>query len=112
MRKELSLEPTSDEPPFSEYMQLINEAQSGQRDSSPHAWADAEGLRKTIDQILKGDKPAAHWVFLADRALPSEGRMRSVRLLEKREGQRQILLAAADYRRLIELIKPVFDNHN
>jgi Holliday junction resolvasome RuvABC ATP-dependent DNA helicase subunit len=112
IRKELDLEPTSDEPPFSEYMQLINEAQRGQRDSSPHAWADAENLRKTIDQVLRGDPPAAHWVFLADRALPSEGRMQSVRLLQRRDGQRQILLASADYRRLAELIKPVFDRSN
>lgn len=112
IRKELDLEPTSDEPPFSEYMQLINEAQRGQRDSSPHAWADAESLRKTIDQVLKGEPAAAHWVFLADRALPSEGRMQSVRLLQRRDGQRQILIASADYRRLSELIKPVFDRSN
>lgn len=112
IRKELELEPTSDEPPFSEYMQLINEAQSGQRDSSPHAWADAEGLRNTIDQVLRNAPPAAHWVFLADRALPSEGRLQSVRLLQRREGQRQVLLAAADYNRLSELIKPTFDHHN
>ena len=112
IRKELDLVPTSDEPPFSEYMQLINEAQRGQRDSSPHAWADAESLRKAVDQVLKGEPAAAHWVFLADRALPSEGRMQSVRLLQRRDGQRQVLIAAADYRRLAELIKPVFDRSN
>jgi Holliday junction resolvasome RuvABC ATP-dependent DNA helicase subunit len=112
IRREVDLEPTSDEPPFSEYMQLINEAQRGQRDSSPHAWADAEALRKTVDQVLKSEPPAAHWVFLADRALPSEGRMQAVRLLQRRDGQRQVLLAAADYRRLAELIKPVFDRSN
>jgi Holliday junction resolvasome RuvABC ATP-dependent DNA helicase subunit len=112
IRRELELEPTSDEPPFSEYMQLINEAQRGQRDSSPHAWADAESLRKTIDQVLRGDPIAAHWTFLADRALPTEGRMESVRLLQRRAGLRHVLLAAPDYRRLADLIKPVFDRCN
>jgi hypothetical protein len=36
-------------------------------------------------------------VFLADRVLPDEGEMHSQRLLRRREGQRQILLAARDY---------------
>ena len=95
-RNTVQLEPTSDDPPFSEYMQLINEAQRGQRDSTPHAWADAESLRNTIDQILQRDV-SSHWVFLADRALPTEGRMKSVCLVKRREGQRQILLAAPNY---------------
>ncbi|MCL5068466.1 MAG: hypothetical protein M1368_08970, partial [Thaumarchaeota archaeon] len=54
LRNSIELEPTSDEPPFSEYIQLINEAERGQRDSSPHAWADAEALRRSIDEILLG----------------------------------------------------------
>jgi len=105
----IHLEPTSDEPPFSEYIQLINEAERGQRDSSPHAWADAEGLRRTVDELLQGDFPPARWVFLADRALPTEGGMTSVRLIHTREGQRQVLLAAADYEQLAALFNQVFE---
>lgn len=103
------LSPTTDEPPFSEFMQLINEAESGQRDSSPHAWADAESLRQVIDDVLQGDSPAAHWAFLADRALPAESGMKSVRLLHKRDGHRQVLLAAASHERMARLVRPVFD---
>jgi Holliday junction resolvasome RuvABC ATP-dependent DNA helicase subunit len=103
------LSPTTDEPPFSEFMQLINEAESGQRDSSPHAWADAESLRQVMDDVLQGESPAAHWAFLADRALPAESGMKSVRLLHKRDGHRQVLLAAASHERMARLVRPVFD---
>lgn len=105
----LRLSPTTDEPPFSEFMQLINEAESGQRDSSPHAWADAEGLRKVMDEVLLGDGPCAHWLFLADRAVPSEWGLKSVRLLYKRDGQRQVLLAVGSHDRMAELVRGVFD---
>jgi Holliday junction resolvasome RuvABC ATP-dependent DNA helicase subunit len=108
----LRLSPTSDEPPFSEFMQLINEAESGQRDSSPHAWADAESLRRVVDDVLQGDTPAAQWLFLADRALPTEAGMKSVRLLHKRDMQRQTLLAARDHLRLARLVRPIFDRCN
>lgn len=105
----IRLQPTTDEPPFSEFMQLINEAESGQRDNSPHAWADAESLRQVMNDVLQGDSPAAHWAFLADRALPAESGMKSVRLLYKRDGQRQVLLAAASHERMARLVRPVFD---
>ena len=90
-------------------MQLINEAESGQRDSSPHAWADAESLRRVLDEVLQGDAPAAHWAFLADRALPAESGMDSVRLLHKRDGHRQVLIATANHERMAQLVRPVFD---
>ncbi len=112
LRNLIKLEPTVDDPPFSEFIQLINEAERGQRDSSPHAWADAESLRKSIDQLLQGNQPSAHWVFLADRALPSEGGMKSVSLFKRRAGQRQVLLTAANYQRLADPLKPVFDRCN
>jgi Holliday junction resolvasome RuvABC ATP-dependent DNA helicase subunit len=108
----LRLVPDSDEPPFSDFMQLINEAQSGPRDSSPHAWADADSLRKVVDEVLQGDTPAAQWLFLADRALPAEAGMKSVRLLHKRDMQRQTLLAARDHLRLARLVRPIFDQCN
>jgi Holliday junction resolvasome RuvABC ATP-dependent DNA helicase subunit len=109
LRGTLRLEPTTDEPPFSEFMQLMNEADKGQRDSTPNAWADAENLRQVVDQILQGDKPGAHWLALADRALPAESGMKSVRLLSRREDQREFLLLSRDYRRLSELVRPVFN---
>jgi Holliday junction DNA helicase RuvB len=109
LRGTLRLEPTTDEPPFSEFMQLMNEADKGQRDSTPNAWADAENLRQVVDQILQGDKPGAHWLALADRALPTESGMKSVRLLSRREDQREFLLLSRDYRRLSELVRPVFN---
>ncbi len=108
----IRLEPTMDEPPFSEFMQLVNEADNSQRDSTPHAWADAEALRETIDRFVQPEMPPAQWIFIADRALPSEGGLQSVRLLQRRDGQRQVLLAARDYRRIAELLRPAFDKCN
>ena len=111
-RNILRLVPTTDDPPFSEFMQLINEAESGQRDSTPHTWADAENLRRVFDEVLQGEKPGAHWLAVADRALPSESGMQSVRLLMRREGQRDVLLVTRNYRRLAQLVRPAFDRCN
>lgn len=109
LRGSLRLDPTTDEPPFSEFMQLMNEADKGQRDSTPSAWADADNLRAAVDVILQGDEPAALWLALADRALPAESGLASVRLLARREDRRELLLLARDYRRLSELVRPVFN---
>ena len=50
-----------------------------------------------MDGTVCGGEFAARWFFLADRALPAEGRMNAKRLLRRREGQRQLLLTAGDY---------------
>lgn len=112
LRGTLRLDPTTDEPPFSEFMQLMNEADKGQRDSTPNAWADAENLRQVVDHVLQGDKPGAFWLALADRALPAESGLSSVRLLARREDQRELLLLARDYRRLADLVRPAFNRWN
>jgi len=109
LRGSLRLDPTTDEPPFSEFMQLMNEADKGQRDSTPNAWADADNLRAAVDGILQGEVPGALWLALADRALPAESGLASVRLLARREDRRELLLLARDYRRLSELVRPVFN---
>jgi Holliday junction resolvasome RuvABC ATP-dependent DNA helicase subunit len=109
LRGTLRLDPTTDEPPFSEFMQLMNEADKGQRDSTPNAWADAENLRQIVDAVLQGDEPGAFWLALADRALPAESGLASVRLLARREEQRELLLLARDYRRLAEIVRPAFN---
>ena len=109
LRGTMRLDPTTDEPPFSEFMQLMNEADKGQRDSTPNAWADAENLRQLVDRVLQGEEPGAMWLALADRALPPESGLGSVRLLAKREDQRELLLLARDYRRLADLVRPAFN---
>lgn len=64
-------------------------------------------MREKIDQVLLGQPPGAIWFFLADRSLPAENRQTSVRLQRKRAQNRQILLCAADYRRLADLLRPL-----
>jgi Holliday junction resolvasome RuvABC ATP-dependent DNA helicase subunit len=112
LRGTVRLDPTTDEPPFSEFMQLMNEADRGQRDSTPNAWADAENLRHTVDVVLQGEEPGAFWLGLADRALPAESGLQSVRLLARREDQREVLLLTRDYRRLADLVRPAFNRWN
>lgn len=104
----IELRPQPGESPFSEFLLLMNELEGNQRDVTPHAYADAEALAHTADEILQGDQPAARWLFLADRALPSEAGMRSVRIWERREGMRDTFLAARDFGPLARLIRPVF----
>lgn len=104
----IELRPQPGDSPFSEFLLLMNELEGNQRDVTPHAYADAEALAHTADDILQGDQPAARWLFLADRALPSEAGMRSVRIWERREGMRDTFLAARDFGLLARLIRPVF----
>ena len=109
---DISLSPHPGEPPFSDFVMMIHEFEQEQRDSTMIASADADHLRLTIDSLLLGDRPSAHWVLLADRALPSERGMRSIRLLERKEGHRQVLLSAADYGRLSTLMHAAFSRCN
>ncbi|MEA3274116.1 MAG: AAA family ATPase [Pseudomonadota bacterium] len=108
----ITLEPQPGESPFSEFLQLMNELEGHQRDGAVQAYADAEGLAKTADALLQGDQPASTWLFLADRALPSEAGMRSVRIWERREGLRDTFLAARDFASLARLLRPVFARCN
>lgn len=74
-----------------------------------YAWPEAEALRKSVDSVLTPDEFGAQWFYLADRALPEEGEMLAQRLVRRREGQRQVLLAARDYESLARLMLPVFE---
>lgn len=109
---DISLSPHPGEPPFSDFVMMIHEFEQEQRDSTMIASADAHRLRSTIDDLLLGERAPARWVLLADRALPPESGMRSIRLLQRTEGQRQLLLAAADYGRLATLMETAFSNCN
>ncbi|MEN3369532.1 MAG: segregation ATPase FtsK/SpoIIIE, family [Verrucomicrobiota bacterium] len=111
-RNVLRLVPSTDDAPFADFMQLVNEAESGQRDSTPQTWADAENLRQVIDDLLQGETPGAVWLALADRSLPSESGLHSVRLLMRREGQRDVLVLTRDYGRLAHRARPAFDECN
>ncbi|CAO3426278.1 hypothetical protein [Azospirillum argentinense] len=106
------LEPQPGSPPFSDFMMMVEALGRGQLDSTTVTSADAEALRAVVDLLLGSDVPVAQWVVLADRTLPSEAGMSAVRLFERRDGQRQVLLAAANYDRLARLMHPAFDRCN
>lgn len=112
LSKRFELIPICNDPPFHDFMELVKEAESSRRDQAPVALVEADALRDKIDQVLLGDQAGAIWCFLADRSLPEETRQSSVRLQRKREHNRQVLLCAADYRRLAELLRPAFDDCN
>lgn len=112
MLGDISLSPHPGEPPFSDFVMMIHEIEQEQRDSTLIASADADRLRSTIDSLLLGDGPPAQWVLLADRTLPPEGGMKSIRLLQRKDGHRQVLLSAADYGRLATLMHTAFSNCN
>lgn len=108
----VSLKPHPGEPPFSDFVLMIHARQGELRDSTMYASADADRLRGVVDAVVKGPSSVARWLLLADRALPRESGMQSVRLLERREGKRQVLLAAGDYDRLASLMQIAFHNCN
>ncbi len=112
MLGDISLSPHPGEPPFSDFVMMIHEFEQEQRDSTMIASADADRLRSTIDSLLLGDRPPAHWVLLADRALPPESGMKSIRLLQRKEGHREVLLSAANYGRLAILMHAAFSSCN
>ena len=112
MLGDISLSPHPGEPPFSDFVMMIHEFEQEQRDSTMIASADADRLRSTIDSLLLGDRPPAHWVLLADRALPPESGMKSIRLLQRKEGHREVLLSAANYGRLATLMHAAFSSCN
>lgn len=106
---ELRLEPVAGDPPFFEFIELIKYVEGNEGEGTPYAWPEAEALRESVDSVVAPEDFGAHWFFLADRALPEEGAMKAQRLLRRREGQRQVLLAARDYGALARLMLPVFE---
>lgn len=108
----ISLRPHPGEPPFSDFVLMIQARQGERLDSAMYAAADADDLRALTDLLVTGDDPVARWIMLADRALPREAGMKSVRLLERPEGKRQILLAAGDYDRLADAMEIAFQRCN
>lgn len=107
---ELRLEVTSGDSPFYEFLELVKQAEGTEGEGTPYAWPEAEGLKRAVDDVVASDDFGAQWFFLADRVLPDEGEMTSQRLLRRRDGQRQVLLAARDYIPLSRLIRPVFED--
>ena len=112
MLGDISLSAHPGEPPFSDFVLMIHEFEQEQRDSTMIASADADRLRSIVDSLLLGDRPSAQWVLLADRALPAESGMKAVRLLQRKEGHRQLLLSAANYGRLSTLMYAAFGSCN
>lgn len=108
----IAIEPQPGESPFSEFLLLMSELEGNQPDVTPYAHADAESLAETADTLLQGDSPAARWMFLADRALPQESGMNSVKIWERREGHRDTFLAARNFGSLARLLRPVFSKCN
>lgn len=101
----IELRPQPGESPFNEFLELMNEMEGHQRDGAVQTYADAEGLAEIADSLLQGPRPAATWLFLADRALPSEAGMQSVRIWERREGLRDTFLAARNFASLARLLR-------
>jgi Holliday junction resolvasome RuvABC ATP-dependent DNA helicase subunit len=107
---ELRLEPTAGDPPFFEFIELIKHVEGNEGEGTPYAWPEAEALRKSVDGVLMPEDFGAQWFLLADRALPEEGEMEAERLVRRREGQRQVLLAARSYESIAKLMLKVFED--
>lgn len=109
---DIKLRPHPGEPPFSDFVLMIQARQGERLDTAMYAAADANELRALTDRLVTGSDPLARWVMLADRALPRESGMSSVRLLERDDGKRRVLLAAGDYDRLADVMEVAFQYCN
>lgn len=109
---DIKLRPHPGEPPFSDFVLMIQARQGERLDTAMYAAADANELRALTDRLVTGPDPFARWVMLADRALPRESGMSSVRLLERDDGKRRVLLAAGDYDRLADVMEVAFQHCN
>jgi Holliday junction resolvasome RuvABC ATP-dependent DNA helicase subunit len=106
----IELRPQPGMSPFSEFLLMMSSLEGSQRDTTPYAQTDAEALAQTTDLLLQGETSPARWMFLADRALPQESGMRSVRIWERRDGQRDTFLAARDFSTLSRILRPLFSD--
>jgi len=112
IRKRIELQPSSEETVFRSFYDLMGRLRGFGENKTPRASADAERIRRYIDETLQGARPGAFWFFFADRALPSSSTLRSARLMEKQEGHRRAICFDTDYMRLALLLRAPLDEFN
>ena len=112
INRRVELLPTAEESVFRSFYDVVGKLQGARTSQTPQASADADLMAEQIDAALMDSPPAALWFFFADRALPTPGRVRAARILERHEGRRRSVCYDASYERLALLLRSPLDKFN
>ena len=85
--------PVTDARLFSHHNDLVNRMRNNLSSNTASVVGKTQIFRDQLDIILQ--EQCSQWLFIADRVLPAENRMRSPRIYAKREGRREILVLAS-----------------
>ena len=112
IHRKVELQLSHEESVFRSFYNVIAKLQGVDEGLTPQASADAEVMAEHINTAMEDPSPAAFWFFFADRALPSPGRVRVARILERQDGRRRSVAYDASYERLALLLRPPLDEFN
>lgn len=112
INRKVELVPSHETTVFSSFHDMVAKLQGTRGSQTPQASADAERMAGHIDTVLASDAPGAFWFFFADRALPTPGRARVARILERHDGRRRSVCYDASYERLALLLRRPLDEFN
>ena len=112
IHRKVQLLPSMEESVFRSFYDMMARLQDAHAKHTPQSSADAERMSSRIEDALTHDTPAAFWFFFADRALPSPGRVRVARIMERHDGRRQAVCYDANYERLALLLRLPLDKFN
>jgi len=107
----LELEPTFTEPLFTGTQKLIIAVRGGQGDSLS-ATIKATNYVASINQALQDETPAALWVIIADRTLPSQALLHAQPLLRVRRQIREVGVFCRNLNWLARRVKAAFKECN
>lgn len=112
INRKVELLPSHETTVFRSFYDMVAKLQGTHASHTPQASADAERMASHVEGVLADATPGAFWFFFADRALPTPGRARVARVLERQDGRRRSVCYDASYQRLALLLRPPLDEFN
>ena len=112
INRRVDLLPTAEESVFRSFYDAVARLQGASTSQTPQASADADRMAEKIDASLTDARPTGLWFFFADRALPTPGRVKAARILERQDGRRRAVCYDASYERLALLLRSPLDRFN
>ena len=112
INRRVELLPSAEESLFRLFYDVVGKLEGASSNQTPQASADADLMAEEIDASLTDSPPAALWFFFADRALPTPGRVKAARILERHEGRRRSVCYDTSYERLALLLRSPLDKFN
>ena len=112
INRRVELRRTNEKSVFRSFYDAVARLQGASTSRTPQASADADLMAEQIDAALTDEAPAGLWFFFADRALPTPGRVRAARILERQDERRRTVCYDASYERLALMLRSPLDQFN